>query len=187
MAPASFTAHNWFIDQETAPTGVQADLNHIAVGAPAFGTVHMCGGMSRVQIVQFGGAGVLAGDVNVTKFYAVDPVGGASSQGIQAGKTYIYTPLATISWVIGAATGVANGVLDTTTIFADGVTVTAIGIAGLDLFGPLAAIGENAYNSTADDIGYAVLPLPACWGFVTTWKTATTGASPNSNHLLKFS
>lgn len=184
---AMFNAHNWFIDQETAPTGVQADLSHISVGAPAFGTVHMCGGMSRVQIAQFGGVGVLETDVNVTKFYAVDPLGGASQAGIQANKTYIYTPLATISWVIGTGTGVENGVLDTTTIFADGVTVTPIGAIAHDLFGSLAAIGEAVYDSSANDIGYAVLPLPACWGFVTTWKTATTGASPNSNHMLKFS
>lgn len=183
---AMFNAHNWFIDRETAPTSVEADLTFIRTGAPAFGTVHMCGGMSRVQIAQFGVADT--GDVNVTKFYAVDPVGRASQAGIQANITYIYQPIATVSWVTGGGTGVVDGPLGTGVNFADGVTISVIAGTAYDLFGSLAAIGEAVYDDNASNaIGYAVLPLPACWGFVVTFKTKTSGASVSINHLLKFS
>ena len=180
-----FNAHNWFIDRETAPTSVEADLTFIRTGAPAFGTVHMCGGMSRVQIAQFGTCDDT--DVNVHKYYAVDPVGVASQAGIQKNVTYIYQPMVTVSWITGNGTGVAGGPIGTALNFGRAATVTVITLSALDLFGPLLDIGEQVYTADVDDIAYVVLPLPACWGFVTTYKTKSLGDSVSSNQLLKFS
>ena len=180
-----FNAHNWFIDRETAPTSTENDLTFIRTGQPATGVVHMCGGMSRVQIAHFGSADDT--DVNVTKFYAVDPVGVASQAGIQPNVTYIYQPMATVSWTTGNGTGVAGGPIGTALNFSRAAVVTEITVTALDLFGPLAAIGTAVYTADADDIAYVVLPLPACWGFITSWNAQTSGASPSSNHLLKFS
>ena len=147
----------------------------------------MCSGFSRVQIAHF-----IRGDesqVNVTKFYAIDPVNGKQGAGIDPSTLYLTQPLATISWVAGTRLGLAAGGLNVLDRFSDGVVVTLIAAVAHDLFqhGAPPLTGAEEYNSILNDIGFATLALPACWGFLTTWKTDAGANTTASNHLLKFS
>ena len=179
-----FNAHNWFIDREDDLTAQESALTNFSLGAPATGRVHACGGMSQVQIAHFGV--LTAADINVYHFYSVDPVGGASQAGIQLNVTYLTVPIASISFVAGTGAGVVEAKIVVADKFSDGVTVTLIAGAAYEVFGGVAAPGDVEYNSTADDVGIAVLRLPACWGFVTAWTTKVAGTT-SSNLLLKFS
>ena len=180
---SSFNAHNWFVDRETALTATETDLASIIRGAPPTGRVHMCGGHSRVEIVQFVvGA---AGQSNTVRVYGVNPVGRASPVGIRADQDYLYIPIASIAFLSGLEPGIENAMVDETMLFADGIVLTEIAAAGYEGFST-SGTGDftNVYSSTADDTGVAVLPLPACWGFVTSLSVLN---STSVNHLLKFS
>ena len=181
MDCSSFTAHNWFADRETAPTGTETDLEPYILGAPLVGTIHMCGGMSRVQVINFVmGA---AGQTNAHKFYAIDPVGTPAPPGKTDNIAFIVIPLVSISFVSGLQVGLANTKVAETHLFADTVAVTEIASVAYDLFTTAGAVADE-YGPAADDIGVATISLPACWGFITNLITLN---STDSNLLLKFS
>ena len=183
MDCSSFTAHNWFIDRETAPTAAETDLEPYILGAPLVSTIHPCGGMSRVQIINF-----ITGahsETNVHKIYAIDPVATSASAGKTDNIAFAVIPLVSILFLSGTQPGLGSTKVASTKLFSDGVIVTEIASVAYDMFKTVDATDAD-YSTTINDIGVATIQLPGCWGLITTWLTKDASTT-DSNLLLKFS